>query len=1025
MDSARATTTGTGGRLIHCSPDRTLVSTLDATSGAEELRKLFERGSLADAEREVAMATFVQHLDVVRYLGADLDPVTSRPCVRMQLVPGRELGQLVADDGALPAALVCRIGHGLARTLAGMHALRRPELPRGLCHGDVKPTNVMWDGQRAVLLDLEHAAAIGDGSHGRGYLCGTEGFRAPETEQLSQPTAAFDVFALGATLRWLLDGGDVTRGAALQPAALQAMLCECTDPEPSRRPTAAALAERLERLRAECDADPDEPVRRALQSGLLDEAEVLLQELAAEHADAPALRRLLRRRRRLLGRRPHCLVVAADLPGEPAALHRELRLVAAALRRFPAHAGSLQRRTALRHAVGHLLTKAVPRLMPLLREEEFAAAGTFLSDLRAVVSGARELPGGLPVPFDGDPRMPALVQRQPLQFLAGLKQDLEQQQEDHEALFAELEQAEAEFDVAAAEQAIERIAAHTGGTTGAVIRRRDRLHRLVFWLERLARARRPVDRLGELAPAGQPELRQLLAVCSERVAITSDSQTPMGLRSLQLTLQNLADEFPRLHARLQPCRDELALALVHTSDEAWALLAKAQEMLRALPVPVRPLQTLLHRLDGLRLLEAVVDRPQRPRSHWLDQVEGLRTELEQARATRDRLAHGAELAMARGHWTTGLFEMERAVTSVDADDDNTETARRLHERLDVARRKKRELEAAMQRNVALGARFAGLLDAPDADCAERLRVLRERRDCLQFLIMQVPQDRGELYARDLREVETLILVEQAADAEARLDHTDLPTERLQLARATLLQLSESPGTGDAGNQPPGRIARLQEHWRHLAASSQREVELLRQQQQQGATRRRRRHQTVAAACTLLLLALALGYFAVFGGHDSAAATSTAMLLRELRPVAAIAADQDAALRELRDFATGLDAARQGPALGLVDAIATKPSTDRTRGGDPLRLEWLSQLHAAVGAAAAGTMAAPGLDAERLAAYRRFVAAAWRTGLVLAALAHPDSVDAIVAAAEAEQPQLRAFGVELPADLHSQLSRLQH
>lgn len=1021
MNPARATTTGAGGRLLDRSPDRTLVSTTNPDTGVVELRKLFERGSLADAEREVAVAAWLQHLDVVQYLGAEFDPVTSRPCVRMQLVEGLDLAQLVAEQGALPAPLACRIGASIAATLAGMHALLRLELPRGLCHGDIKPGNVIWTGERAVLLDLEHAAPIGDGSPGRGWRTGTEGFQAPEAARLGAPTAALDVFALGATLRHLLSGGDPRCRLSSQDPELAAVITSCCDPDPRGRPDANTLATVLASLSPRLDTDAAERTLDAVQHGRLDDAAAQLAAIPPDAARTRQLQKLLRSRQRLLQRLPHCLATAAAPKAEPGQLLADLAAVAAVLRRFPRHEATLQRRAELLRSTGTLLLQALPQLSQRVREEAFAEAIALLQQLRELVAAARRLPGQLLIPFDGDPRMPSMLQRQPLQFLAGLQRDLEGQQEDHADLVADVERAEADLDLPTAERAIDRIAERTGGTTAAVSHRRDRLHRLGFWLERLARARRSLERLAELTPTDQPALVQFLDDCSTRVGAASpgnDSHAAMGLRSLQLTLLSLAEEFPRLGQRLQPCQLELGQALEHTTDEAWTLLQRAQEKLQTLPVPVRPLQTLLHRLDALRLLEAIVDRPQRPRSQWLDGVEALRFELEQARATRDRLAQGAELAMARGHWTTGLFDMERAVTSLDAEDDNTEAARRLHDRLTEARRKKRELEAALQRNMELSSRFAALLDAPDADYPERLRVLRERRDGLQFLVMQVPPERGELYARDLREVETLLVLEQAAEAEALLDHTELPAERLRLARATLAQLSASPSATEVGAELPGRIARLQEHWRHLASSAQREVESERTAAAEARRRLRRRRWAGAGAAMMLVLLGGLGYQALAGSRGEGARGPS---LQTQRPALQIADDEVAAVRELREFA--VDPALRPTATALVDVVE--------RGGAPLPdiAAWQAELQDAVRtwATAAAAASSHGRDPAQLAASQRFGAAAWRTGLVLAALHNRDAakVEALWAAAVAARPQLSPHGIELPADMATQLRSLLH
>lgn len=57
---------------------------------------------------------------------------------------------LVADDLAPNSAL----RKALEAALAALHE-------QGWVHGDLAPTNVIWDGTRAWLIDLEHAAPIG------------------------------------------------------------------------------------------------------------------------------------------------------------------------------------------------------------------------------------------------------------------------------------------------------------------------------------------------------------------------------------------------------------------------------------------------------------------------------------------------------------------------------------------------------------------------------------------------------------------------------------------------------------------------------------------------------------------------------------------------------------------------------------------------------------------------------------------------------------------------------------------------
>jgi hypothetical protein len=494
---------------------------------------------------------------------------------------------------------------------------------------------------------------------------------------------------------------------------------------------------------------------------------------------------------------------------------------------------------------------------------------------------------------------------------------LARQQRDHQALADEVEAAETRLDLAAAEAAIDRMGALYGGATGAVSRRRDRLHRLGFYLERIARAATNLERLVELQP--KADLNSLMVFCADCLARgahggRSDPPGGVGLRSLQLTLANLAEEFPALTQRVEPGWHALEEALERTTDQAWELVDKAQQMLAAQPVPVRPLQALFHRLDGYRLLETFVDRPQRPRSQLLDRIESLRLKLEQSRATRDRLARGAEVALAKGHWTTGLFDMERAVEGLDESSDTGEDAevKRLRDRLAAARRRKQEVESAVRRNMELGARFATLQDDPAATFGQRRQLLRERRDCLQFLAMHVAADRSALYGRDLREVETQLALEAAGEAEMQLDATEDPTERSNIVRATLAQLDEH-AQSDQSVEAPGRLQRLLDHWRKLLVAAQRDVDRRRAETLAAERQRRRRRLYAFAGGLALLVGIGIGW-QLLGQRAQASSPLQALRAAADNPAAARAADlaaQGANAADVtvwhRDFAAALAA----------------------------------------------------------------------------------------------------------------------
>lgn len=776
-------------RLLACTPGRVVVRTHDPTTGQVEVCKWFEHGTLADAERELAFARLAPADGVVPQRGAGCDERTGRPFLRTGYVAASNLAEHVRDHGPLLPAAACRLLLPIARTLAAMHRTPGPGGATGFCHGDLKPGNILVTGQGGVLLDFEHARWLADPAPGaaadpNGPVAGTPGFAPPEAATGAPPTASADVFGIGATLRFALAGAP--RAPWRLPRELHALLRDCLQSDPARRPAAAAVADRLMALAAVPDPDPDvalAPRRERLARWRLDAD----QEAAAALAEDPAGVLLALRRTRLL------------------------------LRGEPRHAGLLARRRALLAATTRLLADSATATAKATRQEQFAAGDAHLAALQGLLAVARCQPGGMPLPQPAQASQPEPLQRHPERVLAALRQRLAAERDDLAAVEANLDTAEASLDLATAEQALQQLAAARGGASPAASRRRDQLHRLHFHLERIGRASDNVERLAQVwdAAALQP-LATFAQRCAQATAgeRRDTSTTSVGLRSLSVTLTNLVDEFPHLASSALTAREALDAALRHTTELAWDGVADANRLLTAVPVPVRPIQLTLARLDALRILEAFVDQPERPRSELVDAIERLRLRWEEARSARDRLTHSAERAIARGHWTTGLFDMERAIASLG--DSDGQEAQRLAERLAEARRKKQELDTAVRRNVELAARYAALLDDPLSDPQARQQCLDERRDLLQLLLVLAPNERASLYARDLRDVAITGALERASQAESEFDRTTSPSARLALARRTTAQLDQTLQELAPHEAPPGRIVRAAEHWRSVA-----------------------------------------------------------------------------------------------------------------------------------------------------------------------------------------------------------------
>ncbi|WP_460340399.1 protein kinase domain-containing protein [Actinoallomurus acanthiterrae] len=174
----------------------------------------------------------------------------------LELVEGRTLGDLMAEEGPLPLPWAAGIGAQIAAVLAAAHE-------RGLVHRDVKPQNVMVTGDGAVkVLDFGIAALIDQTAISRltrtGQPVGTPAYMAPE-QLRGLPTGPHtDLYALGCVLHEMLGGEPVFDAASpaelMQrqleqapaplprddvPGALDALVRQLLEKDPARRPTTA------------------------------------------------------------------------------------------------------------------------------------------------------------------------------------------------------------------------------------------------------------------------------------------------------------------------------------------------------------------------------------------------------------------------------------------------------------------------------------------------------------------------------------------------------------------------------------------------------------------------------------------------------------------------------------------------------------------------------------------------------------------------------------------------------------------
>jgi Protein kinase domain len=144
----------------------------------------------------------------------------------MELVDGCTIGDLIAEQGPLPACWAATIGAQVAAVLAVAHE-------RDIVHRDIKPQNVMITDAGAVkVLDFGVAGIVSQRITSTGVGVGTPAYMAPEQLHNLPATPRTDLYALGCLLYEMLTGEPVF--TATSPAALMRMHLEQA-PAPLRR----------------------------------------------------------------------------------------------------------------------------------------------------------------------------------------------------------------------------------------------------------------------------------------------------------------------------------------------------------------------------------------------------------------------------------------------------------------------------------------------------------------------------------------------------------------------------------------------------------------------------------------------------------------------------------------------------------------------------------------------------------------------------------------------------------------------
>jgi serine/threonine protein kinase len=185
----------------------------------------------------------------------DADPWGHTPYLVTRYVAGPSLHDRVESGGPLTGMHLEAVAGGLAQALVAVHAA-------DVLHRDVKPSNVLLEGQAPVLIDFGLAQLADDSrlTHS-GWLLGTPGYLAPEILFGDDPTPLADVHSWAATVVYAATGrGPYGNGPAVAvmdrvrrgehdlsgvPDALYWVIRQSLSADPRDRPSSWQLADWL------------------------------------------------------------------------------------------------------------------------------------------------------------------------------------------------------------------------------------------------------------------------------------------------------------------------------------------------------------------------------------------------------------------------------------------------------------------------------------------------------------------------------------------------------------------------------------------------------------------------------------------------------------------------------------------------------------------------------------------------------------------------------------------------------------
>ena len=206
-----------------------------------------DEANLAHTLREARAAARVVHDAVVLVYDVVLNG-SDGGWIVMEALPGQALSVTIRERGRISTREARQIGLQVLDALEAIH-------DAGLVHGDVKPSNVqLCDARRVVLTDFGLATPPSASGRPPGEtVAGSLGYIAPETIGKGIYGAPSDLYALGVTLYFALEGDRPFRMST--PSAVLNAMTHVDYPAPTHAGPLRRLIDGL--LQAEPSRRPD------------------------------------------------------------------------------------------------------------------------------------------------------------------------------------------------------------------------------------------------------------------------------------------------------------------------------------------------------------------------------------------------------------------------------------------------------------------------------------------------------------------------------------------------------------------------------------------------------------------------------------------------------------------------------------------------------------------------------------------------------------------------------------------------